>query len=251
MSRPPLVISHRTQAGTMPENTLAGIDAALAAGVDAIEIDVQTTSDGVVVLMHDDTLERVAGDPRAVTDLTYAELQEIPLLPAHDVIGQHVPTLAEVFERIAGRAILAVEVKQSGIHDTVAEVVRAAEATEWTWIWAFDPAVGRECRRVLPEVPVSLNVAPTSLGRFGFPDTPIEIAVREGFAAVSWYYVVVRASKVDAARRRGLATYCWTPDEPEDIARVIEAGVDGVCSNFPDRVQTALAGLTKELRNDG
>lgn len=251
MPRSPLVISHRTQAGTMPENTLAGVDAALEAGVDGIEIDVRATSDGVVVLTHDETLERVAGDARAVADLTYEELREVSLLPAHGISGQHVPTLAEVFERVAGRAIVIVEVKQSGIHELVATEVRRAEAAGCTWIWAFDPAVGRECRRVLPEVPASLLVGPGSLERFGFPDTPIEIAVREGFAAVSWHHGLADASSVDAARHRGLASYCWTPDEPEDIARVIEAGVDGVCSNFPDRVQSTLTGLTKEARNDG
>lgn len=251
MARSPLVISHRTQAGTMPENTLAGVDAALEAGVDAIEIDVRATSDGVVVLIHDETLERVAGEPRAIADLTSQELREVPLLPAHGVTGQGVPTLAEVFERVAGRAIVVVEVKQSGIHELVAAEVRRAEAAEWTWIWAFDPAVARECRRVLPEVPASLLVGPGSLVRFGFPDTPVEIAVREGFAGVSWHHSLADASMVDAARRRGLTNYCWTPDAPEDIARVIEAGVGGVCSNFPDRVQSALAGLTKEARNDG
>jgi glycerophosphoryl diester phosphodiesterase len=235
----------------MPENTLAGVDAALKAAVDAIEIDVRATSDGVVVLTHDETLERVAGDARAVAELTAEELRGVALLPAHGVAGQYVPTLAEVFELVAGQAIVVVEVKQRGIHDLVAAEVRRAEAAPWTWLWTFDPTVARECRRVLPEVPASLLVAPGSLERCGFRDTPIEMAVREGFAAVSWHHTLVDASTVDAARRRGLASYCWTPNAPEDIARVIEAGVDGVCSNFPDRVQSALAGLTKETRNDG
>ncbi|MCK9496591.1 MAG: hypothetical protein M0R75_13995 [Dehalococcoidia bacterium] len=226
----------------MPENTLAGVDAAIEAGADGIELDVRATSDGAVVLLHDETLERTAGDPRPISSLTLAELREVRLRPAHGVPEQPVPTLAEVFARVAGRAIVVVEVKQPGIHDLVATEVRQAEAAAWTWIWAFDPGVGRACRGALPEVPVSLNTAPGVLARSGYPDTPIEIAVQEGFAAVSWDHRAVDASTVDAVRRRGLATYCWTPDTPEDIARVIEAGVDGVCSNFPDRVQATLAG---------
>ena len=247
MPRPPLVISHRTQAGTMPENTLAGIDAALEAGVDAIELDVRATADGVVVLLHDETLERVAGDARALTDLTYEELRGVTLLPTHGVTEpQRVPRLAEVFERVAGRAIVIVEVKQTDIHELVAAEVRRAESAPWTWIWAFDPSVGRACRRVLPEVPVSLNTSPGRLERLGYTSTPVEIAVEEGFAAVSWDHEALDASIVDAARRRGLATYCWTPNTTEAIARMVEAGVDGICSDYPDRVQATLAGLTTE-----
>lgn len=243
MARLPLVISHRTQAGTMPENTLAGVDAALAAGVDGIELDVRATADGVVVLAHAETLERVAGLPARVSDLTLGELREVVLRPAHGVAGQHVPRLAEVFERVAGSAIVIVEVKQAGIHDLVAEDVRRAGSSGWTWIWAFDPAVGRACRKALPEVPVSLNVSPGSLERLGYAHRPIELAVTEGFAAVSWNHAALDASLVETARRRGLGTYCWTPNTPEEIRRVVEAGVDGVCSDFPDRVRDVCAAL--------
>lgn len=244
MARRPLVISHRTQAGTMPENTLAGIDAALAAGVDGIELDVRATLDGTVVLLHDETLERVAGDQRAIADLTHAELRDVELTVAHGVAGQHVPTLVEVFERIAGRAIVIVEVKQPGIHELVAAEVRRFDAAPWTWIWTFNPGVGEDCRRVLPEVPVSLNNAPGVLDRLGYPETPLEIAVELGFAAVSWSHRAVDAERVHAARRRGLSVYCWTPNTVEEIRGVLEADADGVCSDFPDRVQSALAGST-------
>lgn len=231
----------------MPENTLAGVDAALEAGMDGIELDVRATSDGVVVLMHDETLERTAGDPRAVAALTYADLREVRLAPAHGIGDPRVPSLAEVFERVAGRAIVIVEVKQEGIEELVATSVRHAEAMPWTWIWAFDPSVGQACRRVLPEVPVSLNTGPGTLGRLGYPDTPMDIAVESGFAGVSWNHALVHAPLVATARRRGLATYCWTPDTPEEIRGVIEAGVDGVCSNFPDRVRSALARGTTDV----
>ncbi len=231
----------------MPENTLAGIDAAIEAGVDAIEIDVRATSDGAVVLLHDETLARVAGDPRPISAVTLAELREVRLAPFGETPPQPIPTLAEVFERIAGRAIVVVEVKQAGIHDLVAADVRSAGCAEWTWIWAFDPAVGTACRQSLPEVPVSLLTAAGTLERFGHADTPIELAVEAGFAGVSWHHTLVEPSTVQHARRRGLATYCWTPNTPEEIGRVVEAGVDGVCSNFPDRVQAALGGLTTEV----
>jgi glycerophosphoryl diester phosphodiesterase len=243
---PPLVISHRTHAGTMPENTLLGVQAALDAGVDAIEIDVRATADGVVVLQHDPTFERMTGDPSHVASVSYAQVTELYVRdPAGRSEPQCVPTLADVLELVAGRAVVVVEVKQVGIQSLVAAAVRAAGAAHWTWVWAFNPVVARATRAALPEVPVTLTVAPGSLSRFGYPDRPLDLAVEHGFAGVSWNYRMVDADVVRTARRRGLATYCWTPNEDADIERVVRAGVDGVCSDFPDRVQALVDRLAE------
>lgn len=242
MTHLPLVISHRTQGGTMPENTLAGVHAALAAGADGIEIDVRATADGVPVLHHDATLERTTGDPREVSALTFREMRDsVRVRPLHQVTEpQIVPSLAEVLDLISGRAILVIEIKQSGIHEQIAEVVRRARAEAWCWIWTFDPRVGIAARRVLREVPVGLNTAPGVLERYGFPDEPVNLCVREGFAAVSWNHRVVDEALVTSGQRRGLATYCWTVDEDDDIRRVWEAGVDAICTDFPDRVDRVI-----------
>lgn len=241
MAHLPLVISHRTQGGTMPENTIVGVEAAIAAGADGIEIDVRATADGVVVLHHDATLERTTGDPREVSAVTLDDLQAVRVQPLHQVREpQPVPTLAEALHTIGGRAILVIEIKQAGIEAQVASVVREANAEGWCWIWTFDPGVGIACRQVMPDVPVGLNTAPGILERFGYPDEPIAICVRHGFAAVSWNHRSVDEALVTRAQRRGLATYCWTVDEPEDIRRVAEAGVDAICTDFPDRVDAVL-----------
>ncbi len=226
----------------MPENTLVGVEAALAARADGIEIDVRCTSDGVPVLHHDATLERTTGDPREVSSLTFEEMRrDVRVQPLHDVREpQVVPSLAEVLDLMAGRSILVIEVKQTDVHEQVAEAVRRARAEAWCWIWAFDPRVGIACRRVLPQVPVALNTAPGVLERFGFPDEPVNICVSEGFAAVSWNHRVVDEALVRSGQRRGLATYCWTVDEDADIRRVRDAGVDAICTDFPDRVDRVI-----------
>ncbi|MCK9487658.1 MAG: glycerophosphodiester phosphodiesterase [Dehalococcoidia bacterium] len=234
----------------MPENTLAGVQAALQSRVDGIEIDVRLTADGVPVLLHDATLERTAGDPREVSALTSVELRstvrvqprlDLPEAARHAVSEpQVVPSLAEVLDLVAGRAIVVIEVKQAGMHEQVAEAVRRARAAAWCWIWAFDPRVGIACRRALREVPVGLNTAPGILERFGFPDEPVNLCVSEGFAAVSWRHRTVDEALVRSAQRRGLATYCWTVNEPDDITRVWKAGVDAICTDFPDRVDAVL-----------
>ncbi len=226
----------------MPENTLAGVEAALAARADGIEIDVRATADGVPVLHHDATLARTTGDPREVSAVTFQELRDTvrvqPLYEEREPLV--VPSLAEVLDAIAGRAILVIEVKQADIHEQVAEVVRRARAEAWCWIWTFDPRVGIACRRVLRDVPVGLNTAPGVLERYGFADEPVNLCVREGFAAVSWNHQTVDEAVVTSAQRRGLATYCWTVDEEDDIQRVWDAGVDAICTDYPDRVNRVL-----------
>ncbi|MDA0271531.1 MAG: glycerophosphodiester phosphodiesterase [Chloroflexi bacterium] len=237
----PLVISHRTQMGSMPENTLAGIDAALADGVDGIEIDVRATREGVPVLVHDADFARVAGDPREVASLSLDELGGVRITSAFpNVEAQPVPLLAEALAHIDGRAILVIEVKQRGVEEAVARAVRDADAAGWCWIWAFDPAVGRACRKALPEVPVGLNVAPGTLERYGEPGDPVALCVRAGFAAISMAHPLVSAASVREAHRRGLGVYSWTVDADGDIERVWRAGVDAICSNYPTRVDAVI-----------
>lgn len=236
----PLVISHRTNMGTMPENTLAGIDAALADDVDGVEIDVRATRDGRVVLLHDATLERTTGDARVLVDIGADDLASVRTRPIHGVEAQPVPSLAEALDRVGGRAILVIEVKQRGIQEAVAAEVRAAAAAEWCWIWAFDPEVAIACRAALPEVPVGLNVSRGSLERYGYADEAATLAVRHGLAAVSMSHDMVDDASVRAIHRRGLAAYTWIVDEPADLARVRDAGVDAICSNFPPRVYAAV-----------
>ncbi len=231
-----LVISHRTNMGTMPENTLAGIDAAIAAGADAIEIDVQATSDGVPVLLHDSSLERTTGDPRAVQEVSSAELATLRVIDPFDAVGpQPVPTLAEVLALIDGRRTLAIEVKQSRIEQLLKTVVRDAAASRWCWTWAFDPWVASACAEALPEVPASLLVSQGSAERFGLDD-PVTLAHGAGLAGISFEQSLVTSEAVSNAHSHGLAAYTWTVNERIDISRVLEAGVDGVCGNYPDRI---------------
>ncbi len=227
----PIVISHRTNMGTMPENTLAGVDQAILEGAGGVEIDVRATRDGEIVLLHDGSLERTTGDPRALADVTAEQLSTVRVSPLHAYAEpQPVPTLAQTLECVDGRAILVIEVKQPGVEADVARIVRAADAADRCWIWAFDPAVCVASRRELPEVPVALNVNPRSGERFGF-DSYLQVAEREGLAAVSLAHAMIDADEVARAHERGLAVYTWTVNEPADIERVRDAGVDAICGD--------------------
>jgi glycerophosphoryl diester phosphodiesterase len=235
----PLVISHRTQLGTMPENTLAGIDAALATGADGVEIDVRATSDGVPVLLHDATLERTTGDAREVAAVTVEALRSLRVRdPRGTADPQPVPALADALERIGGRCLLVIEIKQAGIEPAVGELIHRFAAAEWCWIWSFDAAIAMAARVAAPEVPASLLVSDAA--QLAGEASAFETAVRAGFAGLSLERSLVDERTVERARRRGLAVYTWTVNTAAEVARVAAAGVDALCS---DDAAAALAAL--------
>jgi len=235
----PLAISHRACQGHAPENTLAGMLAALAFGVDAIEIDVQTSRDGVPVLVHDETVGRTTGGTGRVNDLTLAELRALDAGRGFDgrFAGERIPTLAEALETTRGRCLLVIEVKQRGIEREVADVVRRLDAVADSMVWSFHAEVVGAIRVALPEVPAARLWA----GREGDPAEVLGATVRCGAQAVSVHHAAVSEALVRGARLRGLSVFTWTADTPEDQTRVAACGVAGVCTNYPDVLRATLA----------
>jgi len=228
----PLVISHAACGGHAPENTLAGIRAALRVGADAIEIDVQASSDGVPVLMHDLTVDRSTNGRGAVASMTLEQLRAL------DAGGEPVSTLDEVLALTIGRALLVIEIKQPGVEEEIAGVIKTRNALNDAMIWSFFPLVLESMRRVEPRLPRALLIAPQSL-----PEWPQlrEQAVSMGLQGVSVFHLGTSEQIVFEAQRSGLALYVWTADLESDITRLIDLGVDGICSNLPDRVVALLA----------
>ena len=224
--RRPLVISHAACGGHAPENTLAGIRKALGFGVDAIEIDVQASADGVPVLMHDLTVDRSTNGSGEVAKLSLAELRAL------DAGGEPVPTLAEVLALTAGKALLVIEIKQPGIEERIADVVGEKKALTDAMVWSFFPKALDGMRSAEPRLPAGLLVSSESL-----PHWPRmrELALRTGLQAVSVFFAGINQEIARDCQRSGLALYAWTVDGKREMSRLIELGIDGVCTNFPDK----------------
>src|SRR5574341_626902 len=129
---PPIITSHAACKGHAPENTLVGVRAALALGADAIEIDLHLTRDGVPVLIHDATVDRTTDGSGEIASLT---LRQARRLDAGG--GERIPTLREVIETVADRALLVLEVKAGRIEEEVLAVVRRAKALEFCVVHSF------------------------------------------------------------------------------------------------------------------
>ncbi len=226
------MISHAACGGHAPANTLAGIRKAIELGSDAIEIDVQASADGVPVLMHDLTVDRTTNGTGEVAKLTLAELRAL------DAGGEPVPTLAEVLELTKGSVLLIMEIKQPGIEEQVARVVREAAAVDEVMTWSFFPQALEGMRQAEPRIPAALLVAPQSIPEWPEMRTT---ALKLGLQGVSVFFLGVNDRIVEDCRRGGLALYTWTADDPAQIRHLVEIGVDGICTNFPDRAVAELS----------
>lgn len=234
----PLRIAHAACKGHAPENTLAGVRAALALGVDAVEVDVHCSADRVPVLIHDATVDRTTDGSGPVSALTLAQLRRLDAgARAFDgrFAGERIPTLAEALDVTRGRCLLVVEVKPAGIEREVVAVLRPA--ADDVMVWSFLPEVVARVRELAPAVPCAL-LSPPLGGRP--PDALFRAALQAGQQAVAVHYSSVDPDLVRCAARRGLTVFAWTADDPDEHRRLLRSGVGGIVTNYPDRLQRAL-----------
>ena len=194
------------------ENTLTSFALALARGADGIELDVHATSDGVVVVHHDPTLE----NGMVINMATYAELLE------DAVPGAALPTLADVCSLVKGRAELFVEIKGDGIEDLVAEAL--ADYAGVAAIHSFDHALIQR---------LSQGAINRRLGILVESSTPevSELMAATGASDLWPHHPLVTKALVDAVHDAGGRVIPWTVNGAGDIARVRAAGVDGICTD--------------------
>jgi glycerophosphoryl diester phosphodiesterase len=232
-----LVIGHRGAAGLAPEHTRPSFERALAIGVDMIELDVQLSRDGELVVIHDRTLERTttASGPVREQTLTALRALEIGGWFGESFRGEPLLTLTEVFALLAGRAALNVEIKSpepdwEATARELAAVLRQVDALATTVVSSFEMGALAAVRRMMPAVPIGvlwhhLDLAPAWAAAAELRATSLHP-----------YAPLVTGDVVRHAHAHGLRVHTWTVNEDAEIRRVAADGVDGIISDFPDRV---------------
>ena len=225
------LIGHRGTAGTHPENTIPSFDAAFAAGVDAIELDVHAARDGVPVVIHDATLDRTTNATGAVSAMTSEQLRDVDA-----GAGAHVPTLSEVLERYPTTPMI-VEIKDGSVTAAVLALLRRLGAIDRVLLGAFDHDALAAART--DEFHLSASRRETAVvwaaARFGIavggPFNGFTVPERQGAIHV------VDTKFVRAATRRGKPVHVWTVDAVDDASRLRAMGVAGIITNFPGIMQ--------------
>jgi len=223
------VIGHRGAAGHAPENTLKSFNKAVELGADMVEMDVHLCATGEPVVIHDETVDRTTDGSGRVRDLS---LDELKALDAGD--GERVPTLVEVIDEMSGRAALNVELKGPGCVDRVHEVLSDAVgdglvSQDGLLVSSFHLGMLEWMRALSDDVRLGVLVGDA-------PGRVLEFAQRVEAYSVNPYHKRMSLEFVSLAHGHGLKVYPWTVNEPGDIARAKAMGVDGVISDYPERV---------------
>jgi len=229
----PLIIAHRGASADLPDNTLAAFALAADQGADGIELDVQFSADGQLVIFHDFTLERLTGIKKKVSDLTVAEFKDIDLGE-----GQTVPTLDELFEMMGPRILYNIELKDfglrnSGLEMAVADRVESFGLDNLALISSFSPWSVRRARQVFNRsIPVAL-IRMRGIYKYGY-----WIANGE---ADHPHYSMVDEAYMTWARKRDYRIHVWTVDDPDEARRLVQLGIDGIITNKPQFIRQHLS----------
>jgi glycerophosphoryl diester phosphodiesterase len=251
----PLVIAHRGGAALWPENTLVAFHAAAEMGVDILEMDIHSTADGVLVVMHDDQVDRTTNGSGDVSRMT---LEEIKALDAgyhwtsDDGLsypfrsqGIEVPTLEEVFMELPGRH-LNIEIKQvePAIIEPFCEMIREYDMQERVLVASFEPATlvdfRQECRGVATSATSDEIRTLYILSRVGLGSVYRPPAGAIQVPEYSGETYVLNPRLVSAAQAKNMQVHAWTINEVVDMRRMLDAGLDGLITNYPDRMLALL-----------
>ncbi|RUO26505.1 glycerophosphodiester phosphodiesterase [Aliidiomarina minuta] len=240
------ITAHRGASWDAPENSLAAIELAIQQGADYIELDVQQTADGELILIHDRDYLRVAGDRRSIWQVDYAEVREMDAGSwfSSQYAGERIPTLAEAVELIRGRAQLYLEVKTSPampnlVPDTVRELQRL-DFVEETVMAALTPGVLEEVLQLEPDFRTALLV-----------HTAIGVLASHSYDVLSLRDALVTPSQLRASRDGEYELHVWTINSPSEMHRFIDMGVDSIITDRPDVLKAVMkerAGLSSSER---
>jgi glycerophosphoryl diester phosphodiesterase len=234
------VIAHRGASVEAPENTLAAFRLAIDQGTDFVELDVQESSDGEVVVVHDSDLMKLGGPPTKIWEMTAAELRAIDLgsRVGPRFAGEGVPTLAEVLTACKGRVRVVVELKSYGhdqhLEEKVVALVEAAGMEKDCIFMSLDHDMIAKMKRLRPGWRVGV-LAAKALGdlttlRADF----LAVEVRMANARFAW-----------RAHRAGQDVYVWTVDDPAWMLRAMGFGADGLITNKPALAREVVARRAK------
>lgn len=246
-ARRPLNLAHRGALRVAPENTMPAFRRALALGADGFELDAKLTRDGVVVVMHDATVDRTTDGKGRVSNFTFEQFRALDAGSWFDFEfrGEPPPTLEEVFAELGHKAIINVELtnyttSRDGLEARVVGLVHRHNLARRVILSSFNPFSIRRVKRLDPALPTAILTAPDMAVWF----RRVWLAPLARHEARHPEYTEVNEAYVRYCARRGLRVNAWTPaaedETPEMVQRLAALGVDGLICNRPEVVQATL-----------
>jgi len=231
LNHPVAVTAHRGSSKDAPENSLSAIRRAIADGADFAEIDVQETADGVVVLLHDTDLMRVAGVNKKIWQLPYSEIQALDAGSwfSPDFKGEPIPTLAEALELARNKIKLNIELKFNGrdkqLVASVVQIIRDHDFDSECVITSLNYDGLKKVEKLSPDLKTGFIIA-KSIGNMFRVDSDF-LSLAAG---------MVNADVLAAARKRKMEVHVWTVNRPDRMSYFINLGVDNIISDYPAKL---------------
>ena len=223
------ITAHRGSSRAAPENTMAAMAKAIEDLADFVEIDVQETKDGVVVLGHDTSLKRVSGINRPISFYTFEELQKLDVGKwfSSDYEGERIPSLEEVMEYCKGRISINIEIKDLGsssrLPDKVTELIQKYQMREQCVVTSVRLSYLSRIKELDPEIRTGYIIS-AAYGDYYSSDVIDFISLRSSF---------VSERLVEAAHKKGKAVHAWTVNSKSEMERMKMLGVDNIITDYP------------------
>ena len=247
---PPVMrIAHRGASGDglAPENTLAAIERASEIGVDAVEIDIHLTADGHVAVIHDRTVDRPPNGAGPVDQMTLDELKRLDAGGwfGKSFAGERVPTRQEVLDLVRWRALILIEAKTEEAAEQAVTIIRSERAQSRVVMQSFIGPAVRSINRLARRIPTAFLMTGSEANlrrRTGV----VKRVLNLGANALALRYTAATPDLVQMFLNRAMGFWVYTVDEPEEMREMIEMGVGGIITNFPDRLNEVLSSYGQE-----
>jgi len=234
-----ITIAHRGASGHAPENTLAAFAKALEIGVDAVEMDVRKSSDGHLVVIHDGFLDRTTDGKGRVSRKPLTRLKELDAGSWYHprFSGERIPTLQEVIDLVKGKVRICIELKVRGIEREVLKLIEDNGITDDVIIVSFIHLALKRIKEANPRIATG---ALMGVSRLAMPSRLVQKALKAKADVLEPPWNFTTPKLIEEAHHMGLPVIVWTVDDPRQMGRLIKMGVDGIATNYPERLKGVL-----------
>lgn len=238
-------IAHRGASGSChaPENTLAAFKEAINIGVDCVECDVHCTIDGIVIIMHDASMNRTTNLKGNIKEMTLAEVKKADAGSwFHEKFAREpVPTLNELLELAKGKVITIIEIKPDNITDKVIRDIESAGAIGQVVLQSFYLKAVKAVQEINPKIPRAILVGGAlPVKRLSSILELIHNASEVGASMINLSSKIITPELIEESHKRGVSVWAWTVDDELEMKKLANMGIDGITSNFPKRLKSAL-----------
>ncbi len=242
------VIAHRGYSGRYPENTMLAYKKAAKAGCDEIEIDVQMTKDGVLVILHDENVEGITDGKGFIKDLTYEELRRFNVNVKYgDKFGFNpIPSLEEYLDWVRGQEVSTnVELKNrkyyyEGLEEKTLDMIRSYGLADKVMFSSFNHVSMLKCKQLASKIDCGILVGRPEIWNAGY------FAGAFGFDCYHPDITHLTKATVDNCKAYGTRINVWTVNKMDELQTVYDWGCDGVITNYPDICKAWLKSVTSD-----